>query len=307
MCSATVDVRIIFLTQTVIGTIGNSSLLCLYIFTLFTGHHLRPIDLISSQLVLANFVVLFSKYIPQIMAIWGWNYFLDDMRCKLIFYFYRAGTEMSFSTVCLFNGFQAIKLNPRICKWIEIKIRSIKFIGCCCLLSWFLHLSVNSFLPFVVNGPVYEKNLSVESNHVSCSWAKPAMHISFSTILYFSPDMMSLIFMIWASGMVILVIHRHKQRVQHIHSSSLSSSASYEARATLRILILVSFFTAFYSVYIILKIWMTLAKNCCEWIANSSVLLLSCFPVFSPYVLLISDTRVSQVCFACRRRNKALP
>nr|AWV49923.1 vomeronasal type 1 receptor 14 [Nannospalax galili]AWV49927.1 vomeronasal type 1 receptor 14 [Nannospalax galili]AWV49931.1 vomeronasal type 1 receptor 14 [Nannospalax galili]AWV49945.1 vomeronasal type 1 receptor 14 [Nannospalax galili]AWV49949.1 vomeronasal type 1 receptor 14 [Nannospalax galili] len=306
MSPTSFDTGIIFLIQTVLGIIGNSSLLCLYTFTVLSGHLLKPIDLILSQLVLANSVVLFSKGIPQTMITLGWNYFLDDTRCKLVFYFYRVGTGASFTIVCLFNGFQAIKLNPRICRctWIQLKIRSLKFIGGCCLLIWFLHFLMNSFLPVIVDGPLNERNLSIETNHGSCSWKMPE-HASIYTLLYFFPDMMTLVFMIWASGLVILVLHRHKQRVQHTHSSSLSSGASNEDRATCRIVTLVIFFATFYSVYLSLTLQMVLAENSSKWRVNSSVLLASCFPTISPYVLIISDTRISQVCFTCKAKDKA--
>ncbi|CAO2627070.1 Vomeronasal type-1 receptor 1, partial [Lemmus lemmus] len=293
-------VGIIFFIQTGTGIMGNSLLLCLYSFTLLTGKKRRPTDLILNQLVFANNLVLFFRGIPQTMSAFGWKCFLSDTSCKLVFYWYRVGTGVSVSTVCLFNGFQAIKLKPRMCRWIALKIQSKEFIGYCCLLTWFLQLLLNLFLPFRVNGPLNERNASVESTGGYCSWTIPAGCVFLCNLLYFSPDMIGLMFMSWASILVIVVLHRHKQRVQHIHTHSFSSSGSHEDKATCRILILVCFFTAFYSVYIILTLWMLIAEKRGQWVVNSSVLLASCFPAFSPYVLILTDTRVSQVCFTCR-------
>lgn len=303
MYSASLNMGFIFLIQTVIGIMGNSSLFLLYIFPLLTGSHMRPIDLVLSQLLLANLIVLLSKGIPQTLLTLGWKCFLSDTSCKLVFYWYRVGTGVSVSTICLFNGFQAIKLKPRMCRWIAHKIQYQEFIGYCCFLTWFLHLLMNLFLPFLVNGPLNERNArnaSVESNGGYCSWTIPTGCVFLCNLLYFSPDMISLIFMSWASILVIVVLHRHKQRVQHIHSYSFSSSCSHEDRATCRILILVCFFTAFYSVYISLVLRMIHAGKHGQWVVNSSVLLASCFPAFSPYVLILTDTRVSRVSFACR-------
>ena len=205
---------------------------------------------------------------------------------------------MSVSTVSLFNGFQAIKLKPRMCRLIALKMQSKEFIGYCCLFNWFLHLLMNLFFPFLVNGPLNERNASVESNGGYCSWTIPSGIVFL--FLYFSPDMISLIFMSWASVLAIVVLHRHKQRVQHIHTYSFSSSVSHEDRATCRILILVCFFTAFYSIYLSLLLWSVLAEKHGQWVVNSSVLLASCFPAFIPYVIILTDTRVSRVCFSCR-------
>ncbi|ELK17770.1 Zinc finger protein 132 [Pteropus alecto] len=55
----------------------------------------------------------FSR-IPQTMAAFGWRYFLDDTGCKLVFHSHQVTTGVSFSTICLINGFLVIKLNPSI-------------------------------------------------------------------------------------------------------------------------------------------------------------------------------------------------
>lgn len=64
MGSGKLDLGIIFLTQTAVEILENSSLLGLYNFSLLAGHKLRTTDLILNQLVLANNLVLFSKGIP---------------------------------------------------------------------------------------------------------------------------------------------------------------------------------------------------------------------------------------------------
>lgn len=160
----TLELGIIFLTQTADRILGNSSLFGLYTFSLLTGHKLRPTDLIFNQLALANSIILFSKGIPQTMVAFGSQNFLDAAAYKLVFYYYRVSTGVSSSTICLLNDFQAIKLNPSMCRWMELKIRSPKFLGFCCFLCWPLHLWINSFIPLIVNGPSNNKNLSVTRN-----------------------------------------------------------------------------------------------------------------------------------------------
>lgn len=95
------EMRIIFLIQLGVGILGNSSLLCLYNFTLLTGHKVRPTDLILNQLVLANSLVLLLRGIPQIMAAFISKYFLHEAGCKLLFYFHRVARGVSLSTATL--------------------------------------------------------------------------------------------------------------------------------------------------------------------------------------------------------------
>ncbi|KAF5929487.1 hypothetical protein HPG69_007239, partial [Diceros bicornis minor] len=216
--------------------LGNSSLLCLYNFTLLTGYKLRSTDQILNQLVLANNLALFSRGIPQTMAAFGLKYFLDDVG---------------------------------------------------------------------VIGPRNSKNLSVKTNYGYCSSLMPDRFISFlQAVILSSIDAMCVGFMLWTGGYMMFVLHRHKQQVQHIHNSRLSARPSHEARATCTILILVSFFSCSYCIFYILTLCVTLSMNPGHWLVDTSPLIASCFPTLSPFVLISSDTRVSQFFFDfCTRKN----
>ncbi|KAM5296614.1 vomeronasal type-1 receptor 1 [Glossophaga mutica] len=304
MLSASLNMRTVFLVQTGIGLLGNISLLCLYTFTCLTGYDFRPTDLILMQLVSANCVILFSQGIPQAMAAFGWRSFLDDNGCKCVFYFYSMGVGVSLRTMCLYFGFQAIKLNPSIWRWMELKIRSLKFIAFLCSLCWILQILINAFVPMLINGPLNRKNFSGENNDVYCSWHRDEGLVgSFTSAIYFCLHFLSLGFVLWASSSLVLVLHRHKQRVQCICSSRLSSRPSFEARATHTILILMSTFAIVYSAYLILSVYVTITTNQGQWMLNISEIVISSFPAFFPFVLIISDTRVSKVCLSCWARK----
>ncbi|XP_037675831.1 vomeronasal type-1 receptor 1-like [Choloepus didactylus] len=300
---AKLEMGIIFLIQTGVGILGNSSLLCFYTFALLTGNKRRPTDLILNQLVLANSLILYSKGIPQTMAAFGTEHFLHAASCKLLFYCHRVASGVSFTTSCLLNGFQAIKLDPSISGWMELKTRSPKFVGLCCFLCWIPHLLINTLIFRIVKGPLQLTNCSSMKNYAYCSWLMPERNAILNTLMYYSTDFMCLIFMVWASGSMVLVLYRHKHRVQHIHRNSLSPRPSHEAKAIRTILILVSLFFSFYSISTTFVVWLTLVGNPGQWRVNSSVLVASCFASFSPFVLLGSDRRISQCCYACFKKE----
>ncbi|XP_016071400.1 PREDICTED: vomeronasal type-1 receptor 1 [Miniopterus natalensis] len=304
MPSSGSETGIMLLTQTGIGLLGNISLLCLCNSTLLTGHNVKPTNLILMQLVSANFLILFSGGIPHTMAAFGWKYFLDDTGCKCIFYFHSVAIGVSFSTICLYYGFQVIKLNPSIWRWMELKFRSRKFISFCCFLCWILQLLINSCVLILTNGPLNGNYRSVKNNSGFCSWnIQESLVGSLTVVIYFFPHFMSLGFLIWAGSFLVLFLHRHKQRVQRICSSRLSPRPPYEARATRSILVLMSSFVMFYSAYIIVIIWVTLAAQRSLWVLNSFVFMEPSFPTLFPFVLISSNTRASQLCLACRARK----
>uniref|UniRef100_A0A8D2JNB4 Vomeronasal type-1 receptor n=1 Tax=Sciurus vulgaris TaxID=55149 RepID=A0A8D2JNB4_SCIVU len=279
------DMGIIFLTQTGVGFLGNFSLLCLYNFTLFTRRHLRPTDLILNQLVLANSIVLLSKGVPQTLASLGWKHFLDDRRCKLVFYFYRVSAGVSFSTLCLFNGFQAITLNPES-------------------VGGSLQKGVMATVPGqqnIVRAP-YTQSLYFSPdlmNFGCCAVRSPRRQFAtlYSALLA-STDVLCLGLMMWASGSMVFVLSRHKKRVQHIHRS-LPSRSVPESRATHSILTLVSSFVLSYSTSTILTTYMALLDGATRWLVHINVAMAACFPAFCPFLLLSHYNSVSRLCSGC--------
>lgn len=121
-----------FLTEIDAGILGNFSFLYLYNVTLLSAQVLKHKDLILNQLVVNN-LVLFSTGIPQTMAALGLPSFLDEAGCKFVFCLHSVAHGVFLSTTYLLSGFQASKVNPSICRWMELRISSTMNIGFCCV------------------------------------------------------------------------------------------------------------------------------------------------------------------------------
>ncbi|XP_008592766.1 PREDICTED: vomeronasal type-1 receptor 1-like [Galeopterus variegatus] len=203
---------ITLLTQTSAGILGNSSLLCLYNFTFIMAQRLRPTDLILSQLVLANNLVILSKGIPQTMAAFGLKSFLEEAGCKVVFYLQRVARGVTLSTTCLLSGFQAMKLCPSISLWMELKIKSPKCIIFSCFLCWILHLVLNISVVKHVTGPTNNKNMSMEKMYRYCSSTiSGRLVFSVSAAIFLFTDVMFWGLMVWTSSFMVLFLYRHKQ------------------------------------------------------------------------------------------------
>ena len=85
----------------------------------------------------------------------------------------------------------------------------------------------------------------IDSIYVSCfhSTLNPERIIRFEFVaIFFRIDFICSGLMVWASGSMVVFLHNHTQRIQHIHSNSHSSRTSAEARATSNIFVLVNSF-----------------------------------------------------------------
>ncbi|XP_032127056.1 vomeronasal type-1 receptor 1-like [Sapajus apella] len=277
-------------------------------FIFITTQIVRPRDLILSQLVLANNLVLFSKGIPQTMAAFGLKSFLDDAGCKLVFSLHRVARGVSLSTTCLLSGFQAIKLRPSISRRMELQMRSPKCIVFCCFLCLIFPLVANVYIATRVTGSVNSVNLSMEKMYRYCSLPisdRPLFSVS--AVMCSLVDGVCLALMVCTSSSVVLVLHRHKQRVQHIRSHSLSPRTSPETRATHSILVLVSTFVSFHMLASILSFGVTHIQNPSHWLRSFSFLASAGFPTFSPFVFIVTDIRVSQFYTVCWTRKSNAP
>ncbi|XP_008581047.1 PREDICTED: vomeronasal type-1 receptor 4-like [Galeopterus variegatus] len=306
MATSDLGIGMIFLLQTIAGILGNFFLLYHYLFLYFTEWKLRSIDLILMHLTIANCLVILSRGISQMMASLGIKDFLNDIGCKLVFYFHRVGRNVSVDTTCLLSVFRVITISPRTSRWEELKVKVPKNMGTFNILCWTLNMMLNIMVPVYVTGKLSNKNITKKTNYGYCY---ALSHGKFTESLYISlvlfHDIFSFGLMVSASSFMVFILHRHKQRVQHIHRTSISSKTSPESRATQSILVLVSTFVSLCTLSTVIHIFLSLSNNPSLWLLNTTSLIAGCFPTVSPYILMSHDSRVSRHCFAQIRNTKS--
>ena len=128
MASIDLTIGVIFLMQTVVGVLGNFSLLCSYIILHVMGYRLRSTDLILKHPIVANSLVLLCKGVPQTMTIFGWKQIRSDFGCKLLFFLHRVGRGVSIGSICLLSVFQVITISPWNSRWATLKVTAPKYV-----------------------------------------------------------------------------------------------------------------------------------------------------------------------------------
>ncbi|KAM4801467.1 vomeronasal type-1 receptor 4-like [Urocitellus parryii] len=299
MASGDLTLGVVFLTQTVVGILGNfcllSSSLCLYC----SGCRLRCTDLIIRHLTVANFLFLIFRGVPQTMAALGFRHFFSDIGCKLVFYVHRVGRGMSFSSTCLLSVFQAITISPRDSTWAELQVKAPRYTGTSVLLCWILHLLVNITVPVHVTANRADINMTQRKEFGYCSDGNYERNVyAINSALLSFPDVLCMGIMPWASGSMVLILYRHKQRFQHLRSNSPSRRSSAESRATETVLLLVSTFMSLYTLSFTMHIWWGISGNVSELLVHLSAFTNASFPALSPFILMSRDTNVSRLCWS---------
>ncbi|XP_040590157.1 vomeronasal type-1 receptor 4-like, partial [Mesocricetus auratus] len=286
------------LSQTVVGILGNWSILFHHFVSLFTGKYLMPKDEILKHLTLANSLSIISRGIPQTMALFGLKSFLDDIACKVIVYTNRVSREISLHAMCLLSCFQVITISPSNSKWMKLKHRATKYVGPSCSLSWPVYLLLNSKIAISVIGVNTNINFTRKFNTGYCSSFDSGGNPIFLFLICFI-DVLYLSVMAWASVSMVSILNRHRKQVQYLHSDTHCLRVSPEARATQSILILVCTYVTFYSMSFILIIYSVFFDKPKLWLVNILTFLESCFPTFCPFLLITNNTSFYKIFLHC--------
>ncbi|XP_023364457.1 vomeronasal type-1 receptor 4-like [Otolemur garnettii] len=281
--------RLLFVLQTGIGVLGNTFLLLTYTSTACTGQTPRPTHLILTNLAVANVFFLLFKGIPQIMFIWGVVHTLGNMGCKLVTYFHRMVRGLSLCTTGHLSSFQAIIISPRTGGWMKLKDAALKNVSFSCFLCWISNLLINLFVPVHVGALQHSHNATQIRNFGLCSSSKKhnTFYAVIYTILMTFPDAVFMGLMLGASVYMVLLLHRHRQRVRHIHTLSTSHRFSPEAKATQTILLLATTFIFFYFVNSIFMIYDSAFAKSQLWLYHVTTFLSACYPMVSPLILML--------------------
>ncbi|XP_062033611.1 vomeronasal type-1 receptor 4-like [Lepus europaeus] len=294
----------IYLSQTITGILGNLSLLSHYLYLYLTGCKFRSTDLIIKHLTVANCLVILCRGVPQTMAALGMKHFLSDIGCKLVFYVHRVSRDVSIGSTCLLSISQAITISPTNSRWMDLKVKSLKCIGPSSILCWILNLTINIIVPVHVTGKSSDKNITKKTDFGYCYFVSRGKYIdSLNAVLLLFRDVLFVGLMFCASSFMVFTLYRHKQQVQYIHGTNISSRSSPESRATHSILVLVSTFVPLCTLSSIFHFFIAVLNNPSVWLVNTSALIAGSFPTVSPYIIISYYSRLPRLCFAPTRKT----
>ncbi|XP_016050584.2 vomeronasal type-1 receptor 4-like [Erinaceus europaeus] len=299
----------LFLSQAVIGILGNFSLLRHYLSLYHSRCRMRDTDLILMHLTLANFFLILSKAVPNTMIALGWKHFISDLGCQVIFYVYRMTKGVSIGTTCLLSVYQTITISPMNSCWKELKVKAQKYVGCSLSLCWILHISVNLIFPAYVSyvsGQWSNRDTVKQADFQFCSNVDHhrILGLVYGTLIVF-PEILFSVLIIWSSGSMVFILFRHKHRVQRIHRTKLSPRPSAESRATQSILLLLSTFVCFHTLSSMFSICLAFYQDLNIWLVNASELISLGFPTVSPFLFMNHESTLCRILSAHIRIRKS--
>ncbi|XP_013364297.1 PREDICTED: vomeronasal type-1 receptor 4-like [Chinchilla lanigera] len=300
-------VGIIFLSQMITGVMGNFFLLCNNILIFHPERRLRATDVILKHLCLANALVLLSGGVPQTMAAFGLKHFFIDIVCKCLLYTERVGRGVSIGTMCLLSVFQNIIISPMNSCWKDFKSKTQEYIAFSIPFCWVLNMVVILIIPLYalyLSAEGYDRHMTKKIYVGYCCVVdyRVLMGSIYIALVVF-PEVCFSLLTVWASGSMIFILYRHKQRVQHIHITNVSLR-SPESRATQSILFLAITFISFYTLSSIFRVSIIVVNDHSSWLGSTADVISLCFPAISPFLIMSKLSSMFIHCFAGIRSRK---
>ncbi|XP_031210330.1 vomeronasal type-1 receptor 2-like [Mastomys coucha] len=289
-------IGMVFLFQSTVGILGNLSCLTCYLINYYIKHTIKTTNLILAHLFTANLLIL-SIGLLHTMQTFEIKGFINDFGCKFFLYIQRLGRNMSISTICFLSVSQAIIISSRNSFSISLKPKAPSYIGLFISLCWILYMALNMIFPVYMYNKENRKNLTYKNHLKYCSIVVHDHFIgSLYTAFFVLPEILFSFIIIWSSSSMVIILYMHKQSIQHIRSITVCSTTSPEAKATHRILVLVSTFIGFYALSSILHGCIALVYNPGWWLLNITAVISMCFPTLGPFVMNHGST-LPRLCF----------
>nr|AAL47920.1 vomeronasal receptor V1RF4 [Mus musculus] len=294
MEASELSIGIIFISLTIIGILGNVTLLYHYTYFYLTRYKLRSTDWILIHLIVANILTVLCKGVPQTISSFGFKDFLNDIGCKLVSSLHRVGRGTGIGSTSFLSVFQAIIISPRNSRDSELKVRTHKCICCSVYLNWVIYLLISSVNLVHMRARYGNESTTNLKSFIYCYSVRhdPTSDILYATLLS-GPEVLLLGLMLWTSGSMVLTLYRHKQMMQYMSRTSLSSRSSPESRATKTILLLVCTFVSFYTISSVCQSFGALLYNPKWSLVNITAMSSLLFPTVCPFLLMSQDSRIS--------------
>ncbi|NP_001160210.1 vomeronasal 1 receptor 104 [Mus musculus] len=294
-----VALQILLLCQFGVGTVANVFLFVHNFSPVLTGSKQRPRQVILSHMAVANALTLFLTIFPNNMSAFASKTPPNELKCKLEFFSHMVARSKNLCSTCVLSIHQFVTLVPvnRGKGKLILRASVPNLWNYSCYSCWFYSVLSNIHIPIKVTGPqITDNNTDSKSN----LFGSTSGFIVGMVFLQFSHDATFMSIMVWTSVSMVLLLHRHRQQMQHILTPNQDARGQAETRATHTILMLVVTFVRFYLLNCICIIFHAFSIHSRLFIRLVSEVLAAVFPSICPLLLIFRDPKdPCSVLFKC--------
>ncbi|XP_075827167.1 putative vomeronasal receptor-like protein 4 [Microtus pennsylvanicus] len=290
--------RLIFISLTGLGVLGNIILFVRHVYTLIMSPEgKKSIDVIIIHLASVNTIIIHCIGVRYIAAIFYFRNFLGDVGCKTIIYLERVARGLSICTTCLLSVVQAVTISPRTTLCRKLKPQTAWQVLPFLLLFWIFNSLISFNLLHYVTA-ARSTNRSEAGIHTGYCWMLPSGNTVkwLFLVLMALRDVVFQSLMGWSSGSMALHLYKHHIRVLYLRSSRSANNSRLEIRAAQSVLTLMICFLFFYWADFIFSFYTGFTMTHDSTILNIKAFLVLSYAGLSPFVLIVRDVHVTKPC-----------
>ncbi|XP_031240077.1 vomeronasal type-1 receptor 4-like [Mastomys coucha] len=292
-----VALQILLLCQFGVGTVANVFLFVRNFSPLLTGSQQRPRQVILSHMAVASSLILFLITFQNNMMAFAPRNPQTDLKCKIVFFTCVVAKSTNLCFTCILSIHQFVTLVPVNRGTVLLRQSVPNLVRYSCYSCWFFSVLNNIYIPIMVTGSQISDNNTDSKSKLLCSTSGFSVGIVF---LQFAHDGTFMSIMVWTTVSMVLLLHRHHQRMQHILTTNQDTRGQAETRATHTILMLVVTFVGFCLLNFICIIFQNFFIDFYTYMWRVCEVLVVSFPTISPLLLIFRDPKdPCSVLFKC--------
>ncbi|XP_036032443.1 vomeronasal type-1 receptor 2-like [Onychomys torridus] len=287
----------VLLFQVGIGTLANILLFSHNFPPIFIGSRQKTTQVIIINLTVANVFILLITAFPNKMMVFSPRKPPTNLKCKIEFFIRLVARSTNMCSTCALSLHQFVTLVPGHWGRLKPRGRATNFQSYSCYSCWLFSVLNNVYIPMKVSGPQSTGNDTNNNSKWVCSTSGFSVGIA---ILRFAHDATFISIMVWSSVSMVLLLHRHHQRTQHILTPNQNHRGHAETRAACTILMLVVTFVSFYVLDCICNLFHGSFVDSRLWLRSVNEVLTAGFRTISPFLLIFRDPQdACSVLFNC--------
>ncbi|XP_028719124.1 vomeronasal type-1 receptor 4-like [Peromyscus leucopus] len=270
------------------GTLANILLFVHNFSPIFTGSRLRSTQVIITNLALANAFLLLVTAFPNNVMVFVPRYPKTNLQCKFGYFIRVVARSTNMCSTSALSIHQFITLVSGHRGSLIFRGRSPDVLSYSCYSCWLFSVLYNVYIPMKVSGPQSTGNDTHNIRKWVCSTSGFSADL---VILRFSHDATFISIMIWTSVSMVLLLHRHHKRTQHILTANQNHRGHAETRAAQTVLMLVVTFVGLYLLNFFCLIFHTFLMDYRIWLRHVNEVLIAGFSTISPFLLIFRDPK----------------
>ncbi|XP_056416130.1 olfactory receptor class A-like protein 1 [Hyla sarda] len=282
-----------FLLLLIVGIPGNVFICLQLTYVRIVERKLLQINIILTVLCFFNFLVLFSRIIPQALNALGVEYLLNDTECKLVIYTYRVSRAMSICITSLLSWHQCILIAPIKQFWIFLKQKITQRTKVIILGFWIINLSTYPF--FVLNANTRKNGTtSVYTLHLVYCDTDFLNYTSYvvNGFFYAIRDFLFVVAMTLASSYMVCVLFYHDRSMRRRMNLDRSQRRVAQYKASRAIILLVTLYVVLFGLDNSLWIYTLTLSDVSPNMNDIRIFLASSYAAFSPILIITTNPKL---------------